>query len=258
MSNQGVNWSGLDYLADNAATVVNNLSTALTRIGNPSDTSSANTLFGKLADVLDQIATISSSTDTTTILTKVTDIQAKIGATTDTSAENTIFGDINTVNGAIGAASADSAGTVFGQLDDIQDFTRTSKSNAGAALGAAQEIQRDLGVYGATPDIYSRLKDLESYVKDIKSSAEKVTKQQEEAGGVANQIISTLQKFLEDQSKAAGMQEETMKTPTEDAAKAKDLEKVHDKLEEIDAKMKALKEAMQNKDVVIKTWYESE
>ena len=123
----------------------------------------------------------------------------------------------------------------------------------------AQEIQRDLGVYGATPDIYSRLKDLENYVKDIKSSAEKVTKQQEEAGGVANQIIDTLQKFLAEQAKAAGMQEETMKTPTDDTtAKAKDLEKIHDKLEEIDAKMKALKEAMQNKDVVIKTWYESE
>jgi tetrahydromethanopterin S-methyltransferase subunit G len=54
------------------------------------------------------------------------------------------------------------------------------------------------------------------------------------------------------------MQVETMKTPTEDTAKSKEIEKVHDKLEEIDAKVKALKEAMQNKDVVIKTWYESE
>jgi hypothetical protein len=173
MSNQGVNWSGLDYLADNAASVVDNLSTALTRIGSPSDTSSANTLFGKLSDVLDQIATISSSTDTTAILTKVTDIQTKIGDTTDTSANNTIFGDINTVTGAIGTAAADSAGTVFGQLDDIQAFTRTSKSNAGAALGAAQEIQRDLGVYGATPDIYTRLKDLEEYNQEFSRESNK-------------------------------------------------------------------------------------
>jgi hypothetical protein len=44
----------------------------------------------------------------------------------------------------------------------------------------------------------------------------------------------------------------------QDAAKSKDMDKVREKLEEIDAKIKALREAMKTQDVVIKTWYESE
>ncbi|MBL8014446.1 MAG: hypothetical protein JNN05_11425, partial [Candidatus Omnitrophica bacterium] len=186
------------------------------------------------------------------------DISEKLGGESDTSTSNTIFGDLNTVQGAIGTASTSS--TMFDQLDVIQDFARTGKSNAGAALGTAQEIQRDLGVYGATPDIYSRLSDLEKYVKDIQGSAEKVTKKQDEAGGAIGKIVSTLQKFLEEQLKSAGIQAETLQTTSQlkDVARSKELEKVHDKLEEIDATIKALKEAVKNKDVVIKTWYESE
>jgi uncharacterized coiled-coil DUF342 family protein len=102
------------------------------------------------------------------------------------------------------------------------------------------------------------LKDLEEYVKDIKGAAEKVSKKQEESGGVVGKFIDNLQKFLEAQAKAAGIEGEIMKTPPEDTAKAKEIEKVQAKLEEIDAKVKALNEAIKNKDVVIKTWYESE
>ena len=63
---------------------------------------------------------------------------------------------------------------------------------------------------------------------------------------------------MEAQAKAAGMQSDALKSSTADVAKSKQLEQVHDKLEEIDAKIKALSEAVKSKDVVIKTWYESE
>ena len=39
---------------------------------------------------------------------------------------------------------------------------------------------------------------------------------------------------------------------------AQDMEKVKEKLEEINAKIAALREAMNVQDVVVKSWYESE
>jgi hypothetical protein len=141
-------------------------------------------------------------------------------------------------------------------------LARTGRSNAGAALGVAQEIQRDLGVYGATPDVYTRLKDLQGYIEDIQKAAIKVSKKQEESGGAVMEIVKALKKFLDDQAKAAGLGGEGagsgLEVAMKDIAKGKDLDKVKEKLEEIDAKIKALKEAMKSQDVVIKTWYESE
>ena len=42
------------------------------------------------------------------------------------------------------------------------------------------------------------------------------------------------------------------------AKESKDMEKVNEKLEEINAKIAALREAMNVQDVVVKSWYESE
>ena len=52
--------------------------------------------------------------------------------------------------------------------------------------------------------------------------------------------------------------EETMTVAQLSEKESKDIEKVNGKLEEITAKINALRETMQIQDVVVKTWFESE
>ena len=63
--------------------------------------------------------------------------------------------------------------------------------------------------------------------------------------------------FLNQQAAAAGLQK-TMGVSNLSAKESQDMEKVNEKLEEINAKIDALREAMGVQDVVVKSYYESE
>jgi hypothetical protein len=247
-------------------------------------------MFGRLNQVLLDIADVNSSTDssTTTILTTVSAIQTTIGSSTDTGATATIFGDINDLQASIGTNSQSDSSSMFEQLDVIQEFADTGKSNAAAALGVAQNIEQDLGVFGATPNAYDQLRLLEEYILEIREAAENLTEGQQESGGMAGQIIQKLSEFLQQQAQMAGLgsaspdgsgagsgkgegegegeaESAAGKGPggspldVDDIAKGEfDMDAVNDKLEEIDAKINALKEAMDTEDAVVRTWFESD
>jgi hypothetical protein len=69
--------------------------------------------------------------------------------------------------------------------------------------------------------------------------------------------IDKLTQFLNQQAQQAGLQK-TLTVTDLSAKEAQDMEKVNDKLEEIRAKIDALREAMNVQDVVVKSFYESE
>ena len=70
------------------------------------------------------------------------------------------------------------------------------------------------------------------------------------AGAVAKKI-------LEQQAKLAGLENTGLMVDNLTKQQAQDMERVNAKLEEIDAKLRALQEAMKVDDIVVKTWFES-
>ena len=166
------------------------------------------------------------------------------------------FGDINNVEGLIGGTTdASTVASVFGNLAKVSDFSEKSKNSASAALALTISIINDLGVNGATPDVYSKLKNLEEAIADIQKATQDLTEGQAEGAGFAKEMLDALNKFLDKEAKKAGMDD--MGAGELSTKDAKDLDKVNEKLEEITAKLNALQEAMNVQDVVVKTWYES-
>ncbi|NLE64364.1 MAG: hypothetical protein GX606_00390, partial [Elusimicrobia bacterium] len=132
------------------------------------------------------------------------------------------------------------------------------KTAASAALGVAIDLQGDLGVEGQSPNAYQELKVIEGYVKDLKSAASAIGSKQEAVGGMAQDFVSMVQDMMKQQAQALGLEETGLAVGDMAKQGAPDLEKINDKLDEIDAKIRALQEAMKVEDVVVKTWFESE
>ena len=101
------------------------------------------------------------------------------------------------------------------------------------------------------------MKNLEDDVANIQQSATQLIQGTQNAPGLTQQTIDNLNKFLAEEAKKAGLQQ-PMTVKELSASEAKDMEKVNEKLEEINAKIAALREAMNVQDVVVKSWYESE
>jgi hypothetical protein len=157
-------------------------------------------------------------------------------------------------------------------------------------MSFAQQIVTDLGVNGQTPNVYAKLKSLEDAIQDIQSATTQLVNgsgagaagagagagagqgagqgagagagQGAGAGagqnqqGLAQGAIERLSQFLNAQAQQAGLQQ-TLSVKNLSAQEAKDMEKVNDKLEEINAKIDALREALNVQDVVVKSYYES-
>jgi hypothetical protein len=150
----------------------------------------------------------------------------------------------------IGTAKDNSNTTLFG-------VANTASSNASAAQSYAQQIINDLGVNGASPNVYTKLKNLEDAVQNIQDATTSLTNGVNNAPGLAQATIDKLTQFLNQQAQQAGLQN-TMGTKGLSAKESQDMEKVNDKLEEIKAKIDALREAMNVQDVVVKSYYESD
>jgi hypothetical protein len=148
--------------------------------------------------------------------------------------------------------------TVFGQMDVIQKFAKTSNSSASAALGVANNIQSDLGVFGQNVNVNDKLKQLEDYIKDIQNAAIALGPKQDATGTLAQQLVEMVRQLLNEQARQAGLAPTGMMIEELSKQQAKDAEKVSDKLEEINVKVRALQEAMKIDDVVVKTWFENE
>jgi hypothetical protein len=244
MSHQNIDWSEMSYFSQNARTLISNMSSIYTKIGDPNSTNTTD-LFGKINTITAAIGSLD-----------VNAIVALLGRPTDTATSNTIFGDINGMQSAIGESAT--SVTVFKQMEAVEAFTKTAKSNAGAAYAEAQKISIDLGVNGATPSAYAKLKELEGYIKDIQASAMALADNQNAPGQMAQQIVGMIKDVLNEEAAKAGLDQTGLTTEGLTEKQAKDTEKIADKLEEMDAKINAIKEAMKLDDVVVKTWFESE
>jgi hypothetical protein len=202
-------------------------------------------MFGKINAILASI----SSVDPSSILNI-------LGTPTDTSSANTIFGDINSIQGTIGTSSG--ATDVFAQMDIIQSFAQTAKSNAGAAYATAQNIESDLGVNGRTPTVDAQLKILEGYIKDIQVAAMGLGGKQDAMGEVSQQLIGLVKDLMNQQATGAGLGGSGLALEGLGQQQARDAEKVSEKLDEMDAKIRAIYEAMNVDDVIVKTWFTAE
>jgi predicted transcriptional regulator len=238
---------------------MDNMQTVFNRIGGNGDTT-PNTLFGQLYNINQQIQAISPSSQTASVATILQDVQSilsTLGTTNDTAANVTVMGNIKSVQSLIGTSASTSTTTLFGSLNGPNSNVVQASNNAAAAMSLAQQIINDLGVNGATPNVYVKLKNLEDDVANIQQSATQLIQGTANTPGLTQQSIDNLNKFLADQAKKAGLQQ-PMTTNDLSAKESRDMEKVNEKLEEINAKIAALREAMNVQDVVVKSWYESE
>jgi len=92
---------------------------------------------------------------------------------------------------------------------------------------------------------------------DLQTAAEAISESQVELGTLSSQIMGTLSTFVNEAAEALGIGVEVqVEDLTEE--EATDEEKVQAKLDEINAKLSAIREAMETEDVVIKSWFEGE
>jgi hypothetical protein len=202
----------------------------------------------------------------------IQDVLDLLGAVTDTKTSNTIFGDIKFIESQIGTASQSDASTVFEQMDKIQEFAdkgktaatsaldaaTAAKNSSGANLGISQALYADLGVNGQTPTAYAKLQELQKYIKEIQAAALDLGGKQDATSELAQNLVGMVKNLINEQAKLAGLENTGLKIDELTRQQAKDMEIVGTKLEEIDAKVRALQEAMKLDDVVVKTWFESE
>jgi len=238
------------------STINGNVTTLMTRVGT---STTGNSLF----------KTIEDAGFDPNLATNVETILAYIGAETDAAGAGTVFGDlqsvidyVDTLELLMGAyTDAETAETIFGQLSklaEIKDNAQSAKSNAAAAMSQAQAVRDELGAQGMSESTYEKIKKLESALADLRTAAETISESQVETGTVATEVLTTLTKFVNETSKALGIGGEDIKVEDITDEEAQDKETVLEKLDEINAKLNALKEAIEINDVVVKTWFEAE
>jgi hypothetical protein len=269
MTSQNINWQQLSLFSNDATDLVNNVQSIYDKLG-VFNSSSTTDLFGKINKLLDEVGT-----------GNISGIVSTLGSPTDTVASNTLFGDINeiqtktnnintttgnidTTTAALTATIDTKLGTssqslsVFGQMDIIQDFAEKSKKSAQGALGIITDVQKEVGFTGKTPNAYGQMQLLEKYIKDIQSAAIDLGGRQEATSQVAQQLVGMVQNLLNEQAKLSGLENTGLMIENLSKQQSRDMEKVYEKFDEINVKIRALQEAMKIDDIVVKTWFESE
>ena len=144
------------------------------------------------------------------------------------------------------------------KLDSIKSNASSAQSSATSALSEAQAIRDELGAQGQTPDTYAKLKQLESTLKEVQTAASSISASQIATSELATQILSSLTSFVNQASSALGITGKDISVENLSAEQAKDEENVYEKLNEINAKLDAMKQSVETNEVVVKTWFEAE
>jgi len=208
------------------------------------------------------------ATNVSTILTTVNTISSKIGNTTDASTVSSVFGNlqkvddyVDNVETLIGSTSdSESTSSVFGSLSKltlIKTNVGKAKSSAESALGEAQGIRKELGAKGQEVNVYNRIEKLRNYLSELSVAARTIAESQVESGDMASEILGVLSNFVNEGAKAVGMEGQGITTEGLTPMEATSEEKVQEKLNEILAKLSALKESVETGGVTVKTWFES-
>jgi hypothetical protein len=279
LSRANINWNDIAYLADNAqvlvtnvAAIVSTVNTLNTTIGTVSDTSGTNSLFGKIAGVLAAVEAIPGdstlATNVSSILNTVDSISTTIGTTTDTSAASSVFGDLATIEDIISTletllgSSTDTATTsVFGslsQLGELKEDVTTVRGSADAAVSELREVRAEIGATGRSPTVYENIQNLKNALEQLETAASTISESQVEAGSISSEILAVLSTFVNESAESLGIEGEQISVSALSPADAKDMTKVYSKLDEINAKLSALKESVGTEGVVMKTWFEAE
>jgi len=167
-----------------------------------------------------------------------------------------IFSDLNGIETLVGAASdAASTESIFGKLNNISTDASSGKSSADAALGIVTELRTDIGVEGQSPNLYDRVGELEDIIGDIEEITVSISENTGESEALSLEMLSILTELVNQSAESLGLNLEVKQLTEEET---KDIEKVNDKLIEIDAKIQAIKESMSLDEVVIKTYFETE
>jgi len=246
MTTQNINWSEMSYFSANARTLISNVGEIMTLIGEDPASTSTDNVFGKINTLLTEIGT-----------GDIAKISSLIGTESDTSTTNTLFGDINHIQ-ALFQKSGTDVSLGFVQMGDVEAFAKTGKESANAALGIVKNMEVDLGVQGQSPNAYEQMRLLEEYIKDIQNAALALGDKQDATTEIAQKVVAMMKDMMNEQAKQAGLESTGLMIEELSKKQASDAEKVNEKLEEINAKIMALQEAMKIDDVVVKTWFESE
>jgi len=211
------------------------------------------------------------------ILTKITSVESYIGTETDDGGAGTVFGDLQSIINYVDTleilmgsyVDQDTAETlsdeglpetVFGMLArlySIKEDASSAKNNAASAMTAAEAVRAELGASGMSETTYEKIRQLESALGSLRTAAETISESQVETGTVATEILDTLTQFVNQSSEALGIGGDDIQVESLTAQDADDKQKVFEKLDEINAKLSALKEAIEVDDVVVKTWFEA-
>jgi len=273
MTSANINWNDIAYLADNAQLLVTNVNTILgicntlnSLMGDPGDVSTTDTLFGRMKLLTEVTGTGTNlSADIETILATVATLEENIGTANDDSSASTVFGDlkeiedyVDTLETLVGASGDTTDESVFGELSklaEISELVDKAKSGAEGALGEASGIRKELGAKGMTPNVYEKLNNLDSAMEELKIASETISESQLETGNLASEMLSKLSDVVSESAKSLGV--EGMSVEPLSSTEAEDLNKVHQKLAEINTKLDALRESVGKQDVVVKSWFES-
>jgi ribonuclease D len=148
---------------------------------------------------------------------------------------------------------------IFGELsklEEIKENVTSAKSSAAAALSEAQSLRNELGTEGQSPSTYDRLKTLETALEELKTAARTISESQVETGNLASEILDSLSNFVNESAKAIGLEGGELSVEGLTPQDAMSEEKVFGKLDEINAKITAIKESIETDEVVVKTWFE--
>ena len=97
---------------------------------------------------------------------------------------------------------------------------------------------------------------MESALQDLKTATQTISESQVESGKVSKEIISSLTNFVNQSAKAVGIENKEIQVQNLTEEEAQDQGKVYEKLDEINAKIAALKGSMETNEVVVKSWFE--
>jgi len=242
-------------------------------IGAPGDTGT-NTLFGILSslDVEALEAAIQPLTklDTESLSNLGNNVEAVVtllGTTTDTSSSETVFGHlqavieyVDTLEDVIGTVEDETtAETVFAELaklTTIAENVTAAKNSAASALSEAESIRSELGAQGQIPNTYQRLRNMTTALEELKSAANQISAAHIETGELAQEILGTLTNFVNESAKALGLDSTELTIEDLTDEEAEEEENVYEKIDEINAKLAAIKESIEKDEVVVKSWFE--
>jgi hypothetical protein len=98
---------------------------------------------------------------------------------------------------------------------------------------------------------------LEEALIKLQTAAEAISESQVQTGGIALQILNALTNFVNESSKAVGLQGDGMGVAPLSGEDLSDEGKILSKLDEIAAKLDAMRESVETDDVAIRSWFEA-